>query len=50
MDQQPEILPKLSKGNFTLRIMYEQFQNTLKMGSMSEVITLLCFIDYLFIS
>ncbi|KAJ0076162.1 hypothetical protein Patl1_34564 [Pistacia atlantica] len=32
MDQQPELLQKLSEGNFTLRIMYEQFQNILKMG------------------
>jgi len=30
MDQQPELLQKLSEGNFTLRIMYEQFQNILK--------------------
>ena len=30
MDQQPELLQKLSEGNFTLRIMYEQFQNLLK--------------------
>ncbi|KAF5466780.1 hypothetical protein F2P56_016677 [Juglans regia] len=39
MDQQPELLQKLSEGNFTLRIMYEQFQNILKMGPISQVIT-----------
>lgn len=49
MDQQPELLQKLSEGNFTLRIMYEQFQNILKMGPISQVITLICFIDFLFL-
>jgi signal recognition particle subunit SRP54 len=39
MDQQPELLQKLSEGNFTLRIMYEQSQNILKMGPISQVIT-----------
>lgn len=43
MDQQPELLQKLSEGNFTLRIMYEQFQNLLKMGPISQVTTrLIC--------
>ena len=37
MDQQPELLQKLSEGNFTLRIMYEQFQNIMKMGPISQV-------------
>lgn len=37
MDQQPELLEKLSKGNFTLRIMYEQFQNILNMGPLGQV-------------
>ncbi|OMO78549.1 hypothetical protein CCACVL1_14314 [Corchorus capsularis] len=32
MDQKPEIGQKLLEGNFTLRIMHEQFQNILKMG------------------
>lgn len=36
-DQQPELLQKLSEGNFTLRIMYEQFQNILKMGPIGQV-------------
>ena len=38
MDQQPELLQKLSEGNFTLRIMYEQFQNLLKMGPIGQVL------------
>ncbi|KAH1240436.1 Signal recognition particle protein 2 [Glycine max] len=41
MDQQPELLQKLSEGNFTLRIMYEQFQNLLKMGPISQVFSML---------
>lgn len=38
-DQQPELLQKLSERNFTFtwRMMYEQFQNMLKMGPMSQV-------------
>lgn len=38
MDQQPELLQKLSEGNFTLRIMYEQFQNLIKMGPLGQVL------------
>lgn len=41
MDQQPELLQMLSEGHFTLRIMYEQFQNILKMGPIGQVTTLL---------
>lgn len=37
MDQQPELLQKLTEGNFTLRIMYEQFQNILNMGPLGQV-------------
>ncbi|OAY85859.1 Signal recognition particle 54 kDa protein 2 [Ananas comosus] len=36
-DQQPELLQKLSEGSFTLRLMYEQFQNILKMGPIGQV-------------
>ncbi|KAL3375009.1 hypothetical protein AABB24_006487 [Solanum stoloniferum] len=41
MDQQPELLQKLSEGHFTLRIMYEQFQNMLKMGPLGQVFSML---------
>ncbi|CAL5440110.1 unnamed protein product [Camellia sinensis] len=41
MDQQPELLQKLSEGKFTLRIMYEQFQNILKMGPIGQVLSML---------
>ncbi|XP_042457909.1 signal recognition particle 54 kDa protein 2-like isoform X1 [Zingiber officinale] len=40
-DQQPELLQKLSEGNFTLRLMYEQFQNILKMGPIGQVFSML---------
>ncbi|KAL6536940.1 hypothetical protein OROHE_012524 [Orobanche hederae] len=41
MDQQPDLLQKLSEGKFTLRIMYEQFQNILKMGPIGQVFSML---------
>ncbi|GAA0175391.1 RNA metabolism protein [Lithospermum erythrorhizon] len=41
MDQQPELLQKLSQGNFNLRIMCEQFQNILKMGPIGQVLSML---------
>lgn len=37
MEQQPELLQKLQEGNFTLRIMQEQFQNLQKMGPIDQV-------------
>ncbi|XP_010482225.1 PREDICTED: signal recognition particle 54 kDa protein 3-like [Camelina sativa] len=40
-DQQPELLEKLSHGNFILRIMYDQFQNILNMGPLKEVFSML---------
>lgn len=44
MDQQPELLQMLSDGHFTLRIMYEQFQNILKMGPIGQVTTTLLYL------
>ncbi|KAJ7530590.1 hypothetical protein O6H91_14G009300 [Diphasiastrum complanatum] len=41
MEQQPELLQKLTEGNFTLRIMYEQFQNILSMGPLSQVMSMI---------
>ena len=46
MDQQPELLQKLSEGNFTMRIMYEQFQNLLKMGPINQVCISFSFFTY----
>lgn len=40
-DQQPELLNKLAEGHFTLRIMYEQFQNILKMGPLNQVMSMI---------
>ncbi|KAL6539072.1 hypothetical protein OROMI_025398 [Orobanche minor] len=41
MDQQPDLLQKLSEGKFTLRIIYEQFQNIVKMGPIGQVFSML---------
>ncbi|KAI7735152.1 hypothetical protein M8C21_005906, partial [Ambrosia artemisiifolia] len=41
MDQQLELLKQISQGNFTVRIMYEQFQNILKMGPINQVFSML---------
>jgi len=39
--QQEELLAKITKGEFTLRIMYDQFANIMKMGPMSQVMSML---------
>lgn len=36
-DKQPEMMEKFNKGIFTLRDMYEQFQNVMKLGPLSKV-------------
>ncbi|GAB2250222.1 hypothetical protein Droror1_Dr00013581 [Drosera rotundifolia] len=36
-DQQSELLKKISEGKFTLRMMYQQFQNACKAGLISQV-------------
>ena len=38
-EDQPEMVERLAKGNFTMRTMYEQFQNLTKMGPMSQAST-----------
>ncbi|KQK09989.1 signal recognition particle 54 kDa protein 2 isoform X1 [Brachypodium distachyon] len=40
-DQQPEFLQKLNQKIFTLRLMYEQFQNIRNMGPISQVLSML---------
>ena len=35
--QQPELPQKLSKGNFTFRMMYELIQNLLEVGPLNQV-------------
>eukprot|EP00899_Mesostigma_viride_P005040 jgi/Mesvir1/14537/Mv05229-RA.1 len=40
-DQQPDLIQKLTEGQFSLRIMYEQFQNILKMGPLGQVMSMI---------
>lgn len=44
-DQQPELLQRLSEGNFTPRIMYEQFQYIISMGPIGQVCSCLCLLE-----
>ena len=37
LDENEELLDKLKHGQFTLRDMYEQFQNIMKMGPFSQI-------------
>ncbi|KAF3323403.1 Signal recognition particle protein 1 [Carex littledalei] len=39
-DQQPELVQKLSEGTFTLRLMYELYQNIMKMGPIGQVFSM----------
>jgi len=41
MDKQPELLNKISKGKFSLRDLYEQFQNLQKMGPMGQIMQMI---------
>ena len=41
MEEQPELYKRLTEGIFTLRDMYEQFQNILKMGPLNKVMEML---------
>ena len=41
LDKQPELLNKISHGQFSLRDMYEQFQTVMKMGSINQVMSLI---------
>ncbi|KAL8274579.1 hypothetical protein Esti_001482 [Eimeria stiedai] len=40
-EKQQELLERISKGKFTLKDMYNQFQNVLKMGPLSKVISMI---------
>jgi signal recognition particle subunit SRP54 len=40
-EDQPELMDKISRGQFTMRIMYEQFANITKMGPMSQVMSMI---------
>jgi len=41
MEEQPELYKRLTEGLFTLRDMYEQFQNLLKLGPLHKVMEML---------
>lgn len=40
MDDNEELLEKIKHGQFTLRDMYEQFQNIMKMGPFSQIMVI----------
>merc|ERR1719478_515408 len=41
LHKQPELLNRISKGQFSIRDLYEQFQNIQKMGPMSQVLSMI---------
>lgn len=41
LDKQPELMKRLSQGAFTLRDMYEQLQSVTKLGSLSQVMSMI---------
>jgi signal recognition particle subunit SRP54 len=41
LDKQPELLNKISKGKFSIRDLYEQFQNLQKMGPMGQIMQMI---------
>lgn len=45
LDQNKDLLKKLEKGEFSLRDMYEQFQNIMKMGPISQIMGMMPGID-----
>ena len=40
-DTKDELMESLSKGNFTMRILYEQFANVQKMGSVGQIMSMI---------
>lgn len=43
LEDNEALIKKLQHGHFTLRDMYEQFQNVRKMGPMSQIMVRHCF-------
>ena len=41
LDDNPELVKNLKDGRFTLRDMYEQFQNILKMGPFNQLMSMI---------
>lgn len=48
LDDNDELLEKLKHGQFTLRAMYEQFQNIMKMGPFSQIMVIYFITSILF--
>lgn len=48
LDDNDELLEKLKHGQFTLRAMYEQFQNIMKMGPFSQIMVIYLVTSVLF--
>lgn len=48
LDDNDELLEKLKHGQFTLRAMYEQFQNIMKMGPFSQIMVIYLVTSILF--
>jgi signal recognition particle subunit SRP54 len=47
LDDNEELLEKIKHGQFTIRDMYEQFQNIMKMGPFSQImVRYYCNISY----
>jgi len=40
-DQQPELIEKLTEGTFSMRILYEQYANIMKMGPMGQIMSMI---------
>mmetsp|Transcript_14949 Transcript_14949/g.28939 ORF Transcript_14949/g.28939 Transcript_14949/m.28939 type:complete len:496 (+) Transcript_14949:82-1569(+) len=40
-DSEPEFLEKLQQGHFSMRILYEQYANIMKMGPMGQIMSML---------
>lgn len=40
-DSKDELMESLSKGNFTMRILYEQLANVQKMGSVGQIMSMI---------
>lgn len=47
LDDNEELLEKIKHGQFTLRDMYEQFQNIMKMGPFSQLMVNIMYYIYL---
>lgn len=49
LDDNEELLEKIKHGQFTMRDMYEQFQNIMKMGPFSQIMVTRLISSYIMI-